>query len=172
MFAGPHSGHWLLRHLAPYGHCKRKPNSKPRAVRAAPKALPDVMPLVLETVLLTAFCIFHPFLPFHFFSMQVQKPKMTNIPSKATTTKQRIKATEMLSFKNYSHFIKLCLYKGDKSKPTDSSAMWPEKCNSTNKAALRCTETLFFLIKIPLCNSNPQLSASLHNGPSTRPAVN
>lgn len=61
--------------------------------------------------------------------MQVQKPQMTNVPSKAITTKQRIKPTEMISLKNYSDFSKLCLYQGDRAKPTDGSAMWPEKCN-------------------------------------------
>lgn len=97
---------------------------------------------------------------------------MTNIPSKETTTKQRIKTTEMLSFKNYSHFIKLCLYKGDKAKPTDSSSLWPGKCNGTNKVVLRCTATLFFFTEIPVCYSSPQLSASLPSSPSTCPAVN
>lgn len=104
--------------------------------------------------------------------MQVQKPQMTNVPSRAMTTKQRIKPTEMLSFKNYSHFFKLCLYQGDTAKPTDGSAMWPEKPNSINKAAPRCRATLFIFVKIPRCYSTPRLSASLLISPSACPARN
>lgn len=121
-----------------------------------------VGPSELVTVAET-FCISLPFSPLFllFFVMQVQKPQMTNVPSKAITTKQKIKPTEMLSVKNYSHFIKLCLYQGDTAKPTDGSAMWPEKCNCINKAALRCRATLFIFVKIPHCYSIPCLSASL-----------
>lgn len=88
------------------------------------------------------------------------------------TTKQRIKPTEMLSFRNYSHFIRLCLYWGDRAKPTDSSAMWPEKLNCISKAALRCRATLFVFVKIPHCYSFPSLSASLLIGPSACPTGN
>lgn len=109
---------------------------------------------------------------FFFFLIQVQKPKITNVLSKAMTTKQRIKPTEMLSFRNYSHFIRLCLYWGDRAKPTDSSAMWPEKLNCISKAALRCRATLFVFVKIPHCYSFPSLSASLLIGPSACPTGN
>jgi len=128
-------------------------------------------PRELVTIAKT-FCISHPFFPFFFSLMQVQKPKITSVLSKAMTTKQRLKPTEMLSFKNYSHFIKLCLYQGDTAKPTDGSAMWPEKCNCINKAALRCRATLFIFVKIPHCYSIPSLSASFLTGPSACPTGN
>lgn len=84
----------------------------------------------------------------------------------------RIQPTEMLSFRYYSHFIKLCLYWGDTAKPTDSSAMWPEKHNCINKAALRCRATFFIFVKIPHCYSIPSPSACLLIGPSACPTGN